>query len=610
MTASKIDISHFPTTSGVYLMKDANQKIIYVGKAKNLKSRVKQYLNQTDKRYQIQFLMARTVTIDFLITDSEREALLLENSLIKKHKPRYNVFLKDDKTYLGLKVTVKDDYPRLLESRKLKKDGALYFGPFTSSDAIRDVKNFIYKYFKLRTCSDFDFKNRNRPCLEYQIQRCSAPCVAYVSKEDYQKQIEDVVLFLKGKNSHLKTVITNKMKVAAETENFEDAARFRDLLHHMDLILEKQNVSQLHFGFTDVLAFLRNENFVAIAVMMVRNHNLIDSKYFVIKSLETDEEALANFLTQYYLEKAFLPKEILLPFAISNQDTLTDLIQEKYGKTVKMRVPKKGEKKKILNLALTNLKSKFEKHVENILNKTLILENLQKKLHLSQLPKRIECIDNSHHAGDFAVSGIVCFEDGEPEKSSYKKFKIKTANMQDDFGMMKEVIKRRFSPKNDNWLKPNLLLLDGGKGQLSQVQKIFEELNITGIDLIAIAKGTGLGARAKGIYDGKKEEEIYLRSRKNPVILKSGTYELLLLQKIRDEAHRFAITFHRSLKNKSLSHSELDAISGIGEKKKIALLQKFGSVKVIKEQSPDSLQTVSGITADLAKLILSSLNQN
>ena len=477
-------IKAFPGDSGVYLMKDEKGQILYVGKAKNLKARVRQYFSGHDTRFQIRFLMARVYDIDFRKTPSEKEALLLENSLIKKYKPRYNFFLKDDKTYLSLKITA-HDYPKLVETRRVKKDGGIYFGPFTNTDSLRRVKEFIYKYFQLRTCGDHDFAIRTRPCLEYQIKRCSAPCVGYVSKEEYAKQVEGVRFFLQCKNKTLQRYLKRSMKEASQKEDFENAARLRDLLQNMEKIFEKPNVTPLF-------------------------------------SSET------------------------------------------------------------------------------------LLKNLQEILHLNKIPSHIEGLDISNTSGKQATGSLVTFLEGSPRKDLYKKFRIKSLSTPNDYEMMVEVLKRRFKT---NWQKPDLLVIDGGKGQLNKALKVFKELTLSEIDVVAIAKGRGPGARAKGEWVGKKTEEIYIPNRKNPIVLKSNSAELKFLQSLRDESHRFAITYHRQLREKQLTKSLLDEIPGIGPKTKRALLRRFGSVEGISLASREALFTTHGITEKIYKGLTSTLKK-
>lgn len=602
-------VKEFPKTPGVYLMKDTKGKIIYVGKAKNLRTRVRQYFSKHDTRHQISFLMARVEDIDFILTRTEKEALLLENSLIKKHKPRYNVFLKDDKTYSGLKLTLADDFPRLIKTRKIRKDGSKYYGPFTSADRMYEVQEFIYRFFLLRTCSDHEFQNRTRPCLEYQIKRCSAPCVNYVSKEEYAEQITDVRDFLEGKNKKLQKEVKTRMLQASDAENFEEASRLRDLLQSMTMTLQKQQVTQLSFEFVDLIAFEKHEKQYAISVLMVRDSQLIDSKSFVLNSLEDEHTFLQNFIAQYYSDRAFIPKEILLPIELNDTEILESLLQERAGYKIQIRKPKRGEKKELLDLAFKNLASHFKKSQDKTEAVKAHLKTLQSKLHLPALPTRMECYDISNISGKQAVGSMVTFIEGSPEKSLYKKFKIRGWDTPNDYAMLKEVLERRFKKSDGDWEHPDLLLIDGGKGQLKIAEEVLKELQLT-IPLASISKGAGQGARAKGVYDDKKEDEVYLPGRKNPVTFRRGDQALMILQNLRDESHRFAIGYHRKLREKDLTKSWLDDVKGLGPKKKAALMQALGSPETIKKATPEDLKKVEGLSEGLIQKIVDAARKS
>lgn len=599
-------VNEFPSSPGVYLMKDQGGQIIYVGKAKNLRARIRQYFGSGDERPHVRFLMRRLADVDFLLTHNETEALLLENSLIKKHKPRYNVFLRDDKTYQGVKLTVQQDFPRLITTRRVKKDGALYYGPFASADSLYQVKEFIDQYFQLRTCTDHDFNTRTRPCLEYQIKRCLAPCVGYVSKEQYAKQIETVRLFLEGRNKDLQRLVREKMNRAASEENFEEAARLRDLLASMDSVLEGQKVTRLSFAFLDVIAFMRQGERVGVAVLMIREGKLIDSRYYVFKSLEEDEEFLQNFLAQYYTENSFIPQEIVIPFSLAGTELMADVLSQRAGRRVTVRYPRKGDKRDLLRLAEQNLASHFAHAGRREENIRISLKRLRERLHLRRIPFRMECYDVSNISGRDAVGSLVTFVNGQAHKDGYRRFKIKTCDTPNDYAMLKEVLSRRFRRTEGRWRLPDLIVVDGGRGQLAQAMTVLDELGITDRDVVAIAKGKGPGARASGLWKEKKEEAIYIPGRKNPVILKRGSGELMLLQRLRDESHRFAITYHRLLREKKGSRSFLDAIPGIGKKRKAALIKKFGSPKKVGEAPVAALMAVAGITREIAEQIHSS----
>lgn len=580
-------VFQFPKSPGVYLMKGEGGKIIYVGKANNLRDRVKSYFGkEANSRYQVSFLMKRVCDIDYLVTQNEKEALLLENSLIKKHKPRYNIFLKDDKSYISLKLTTNHPFPQLIPTRRIKKDGALYFGPYSNAHACRETADFIYHHFQLRTCSDHEIKNRSRPCLEYQMKRCTAPCVGYVSQEEYAKQVEPVRLFLEGKNQELVETLEKRMEETVKKEEFEKAALLRDLLKNIEVTLEKQRVVKHGGMHQDIIDFYRVGQKGIIAVLSIRGGSLVDSHYYPVDSPDDDSTLLENFVNQYYLKTEFIPDEILIPYLFASPVgakiflPLLDILSEKKGKKVVLKIPQKGEKKELLELAKANAKAQFDKLIKKELQVEEILISLQKKLGLRRGKNflapaesaptlhRIECYDISNISGTKATGSRIVFIDGEANKNDYRQYKIRLSEGPDDYGMMREVLGRRFgvgsnsphpplkirggeSPEGarGSYDCPDLLVIDGGKGQLNIALEVLKELHLEFIPVIAIAKGKGKGARAKGVWEGKKEEEIYLPHRKNPLILKKGSPELMLLQRIRDEAHRFAVRYHRKLRD-------------------------------------------------------------
>lgn len=538
-------VAHFPAEPGVYLMKGEKDRIIYVGKAINLKSRVRQYLNEQDSRYQVKFLMTRVVDIDYLVCANEKEALLLENSLIKKHKPRYNIFLKDDKSYVSLKLTVAHPYPALSVTRKIRKDGSLYFGPYTSADRCRETVEFVYRHFRLRTCSDHEITNRSRPCLEYQIGRCTAPCVDKVTQVEYAEQVKRVRLLLEGKNEDLMKQIQFRMEAAAQREAFEEAARWRDLLKGILSMHEKQRVVKHGGAHQDLVCLHREGEAGVVAVFHVRGGDLVDSHYHVVKSVEDDEEVLEHFISQYYLGNVFVPDEILVNVESDRVAALVEILSDRKGSRVQVLTPQRGDKKDLLELALRNAREYFGRLVKKEQDIVQVLGHLREILNLPHVPSRIECFDISNTQGTDSTASSVCFIDGLPCKEEYRHYKMKDLGGPDDYAMMREVLERRLS----HLPHPDLLVLDGGRGQLSVGVSVLKELNITDVPIISIAKGQGQGARAKGLWTGKKEEEIYLPGRKNPVILRRGSQELFLIQRLRDEAHRFAVKYHRLLRD-------------------------------------------------------------
>lgn len=543
-------VKKFPALPGVYLMKNARGQVIYVGKAKNLRSRIAQYFSKkTDGRQQIRFLMKRVRDIDFLLCNNEKESLLLENSLIKKHRPRYNIFLKDDKSYVSLKLTA-HEFPRLDMTRVIKKDGGSYFGPYASAEGCRETVDFVYRHFQLRTCSDHEFKNRVRPCLEYQIHRCTAPCVGYVSREGYAAQIAPVMLFLKGRNEELIRQVKKKMALAAAREDFENAAIWRDLHRHIRQMMEKQRMVKHGGSHQDLLCLYRQGELAMMVVLTVRGGTLVDSRSYPLKSHEDDATLFGNFMVQRYLTSPFVPDSILTSIPLKQIKVLQEILAEKRGRKVRIRCPKKGEKKHLLNFAATNARAQFQKLLAKEHHTEDTLKSLKSILNLAKIPHHMECYDISNTAGKKATASRVVFVDGHPEKSLYRHYKIRLAEGPDDYAMMHEVLTRRFLPTSDKGPSTvDLLVVDGGKGQLHIALKVLSELQITNIPVIGIAKGQGMGARAKGLWQGKKEEEIYLPHRKNPVILKRGSSELMLLQRLRDEAHRFALRYHRKLRD-------------------------------------------------------------
>ena len=540
------DLPHAP---GVYLMKGEGGKFIYIGKANNLRDRVRAYLSpESDSRYQIRFLMKRVRDIDYLVCGNEKEALLLENSLIKKHKPRYNIFLKDDKSYVSLRLSVKHPFSDLSVTRRVRKDGALYFGPYTSAKGCRDMVELVYRNFKLRTCSDREFANRSRPCLEYQIHRCTAPCVGRVTREAYAEQVRPVRLLLEGKNSELLDDLKVKMANASEAERFEEAAGYRDLIRQIEETLERQRVVKLAGGEQDIVSLYREGEKGIFAVVIVREGIVTDTRFHPIDSPEEDEAVLSHFLGQFYLDTPFIPDEILLSGAAGDVASLEEILTERKGKRVTIRIPQKGEKRGLLELARTNASAQFARRTKKEYETEEVLKILAETVGLKHLPMRIECYDISNISGAEATASRVVFIAGLPSKEHYRHYKIATPGP-DDYAMMREVLSRRFTGDPE---RADLIVVDGGKGQLAVAERVLKELSIDGILPIAIAKGRGPGARAKGIWKGKKEEEIYLPGRKNPLRLRSGSPVLLLLQRIRDEAHRFAINYHRTLRDKSL----------------------------------------------------------
>jgi len=583
-------INRLPTAPGVYLMKNRKGNVIYIGKAKSLRNRVKSYLTKIeDSRYLIRFLLSQIEDIDYIITDTEKEALILENNLIKRHKPRYNVNLKDDKTYFSLRLNIRDEFPRLSLVRKIKKDDARYFGPYSSSCAVKDTLKMLSRIFHIRTCSDSNFKSRNRPCLSYQIKRCLAPCCRLVDWETYRKYVREATLFLEGKNRELLRLLKKSMKHESDNLNFEEAARVRDHISSIEKTIERQKVVSNLGRDQDVFAFYREGSIVEFQVMIVRGGRVLDAHSFSLSDLRLpDEDVVSSFLKQYYGEDISIPSEITIPIEIEDSKLLEEWFSEKKGRKIKIHVPKKGEKFKLLKMVMENAKNSFmDRQSEKGFNlKTL--EEIQKRLHLKKLPGKIECFDISNISGKLAVGSMVTFKEGMAYKDGYRRFKIKTVDQADDYGMMYEVIKRRYSRISENNEMPDLIMVDGGKGQLNVAVRVLKELKRDNMDAISLAKG---GDR----------EKIFIPHRRDPIMLQKNSKALLFLQQIRDEAHRFALAYHQNLRRKQNLQSILEDIPGVGLERKKALLKHFGSLKSIKNASINDLTTVPGMNIKAAK---------
>lgn len=592
-----------PTSPGVYLFRDKDREVIYVGKAKNLRARVRQYARGGDGRVQITFLLSQLADVEVLLTSSEKEALLLENTLIKQYWPRYNIRLKDDKSYWHVKATTQDAWPRLFLTRQVVKDGSKYLGPFHSSAAVQETLEIIRKVFPLRTCSDSVFRNRTRPCLEYQIKRCLGPCTLPVDPADYQRQLKNALLLLEGKNSELAQQLTVRMQEAAEALRFEEAARVRDQIRAMEQTGEKQHVATPLGHDQDIFGLYREGGIVEVEVLLIRGGKLVGNLDYSFEDNEfPDEEVLSELLTQFYQGDRFLPDEVLLPVALEDSAAREELLSERKGKSVVMLHPQRGDKVRLVEMAQENARQSFVEKRRGAEQKEKTLENLRRALALRTAPKRIECFDISNIQGNLAVGSMVVFDEGEPDKNRYRRFRIKTVEGADDFGMMYEVLTRRYQRALEEHDLPDLLMVDGGKGQLGVAVEVLRELNITEVDLIGLAKmRTERDPFAEEVEHSS--ERVFLPGRKNPVVLRPNSTALFLLQRIRDEAHRFAITYHRQLRAKERLSSPLDAVAGVGPARRKALLRHFGSLKRVRAATVEELTQVAGVTITVAESI-------
>ena len=595
-------IHDLPTSPGIYLMKDAGGTVLYVGKAKNLRSRVRTYFGKSaDSRYSLRFLMPKVHQVETLLTDTEKEALILENTLIKKYKPRHNINFRDDKTYFSLKFNLNEEYPRLSLVRKVKKDGARYFGPFSSSAAVKETLTLLQGIFPLRTCSPANFRNRSRPCLNFQIHRCLAPCCQLIPGEKYAELVQEVLLFLEGRNSQLIRLLHERMMGASEGLHFEEAARIRDQIHAVEQTLEKQKAVSQEVIDQDVFAFHRRGNTWEFQVLFFRRGLLVGNKSFHFSRLTLpDEEALSAFVRQYYAQDRYIPQEILLPLVSEDETLLVDWLSEKKGGKVEVFSPQRGQKRRLVEMAQKNAENSFNKKVSEEETLSLTLKELQEKLRIRSLPHRVECFDISNLFGTLAVGSMVTFLDGKADRSHYRHFKVHAPSFPDDYAMMYEVLKRRYRKLGMEPETPDLLIVDGGKGQLNVALAVLSELGRQHISAIGLAKDkeSGLKKVARSISD-----KVYLPNVKDPIFLPSHSASLRFLQQIRDEAHRFAITYHKKLRGKQGLQTILDEIPGIGEVKRKALLKEFGSLQKIQEASLEALGQVEPLSPKDAQTV-------
>ena len=581
-------LKQLPAEPGVYLMKDKFDNIIYVGKAKILKNRVRQYF-QSSKNHssKVKSMVKNIDKFEYIITDSELEALILECNLIKKYKPKYNVLLRDDKTYPYIKVTTNEDFPRVLKVRKVIKDKAKYFGPYTNTTAVNDTLDIIKNIYPIRTCNiDIEraIKTNMRPCLNLHIKRCVGPCTGNVTKEEYNKMIEEIILFLSGKEEKLIDILKEKMNKCAMDFNFEEAAIYRDKIKSLEDMMEKQKIDTSTSDLNqDVIAMARAHDEACVQVFFVRNGKIVGREHFILEGVmdSTRESILGSFVKQFYMEQEYVPKEIIIEDEIEDSFILSEWLSSKKGQKVTIRVPQKGEKKSLIEMVRKNAIEYLEKFSD--MNKRKYeksigaLEELKQILNLDNIPKRIESFDISNIQGVDSIGSMVVFTNGKKDKKEYRRYKIKTVIGPNDYDSMAEIVERRL--KYGDF--PDLMLLDGGKGQVSAVKKVLNKYNVE-IPLWGMYKDEK--HRTKGLISQEKEIELDRTS---------NLYRFVA--SIQEEVHNYAISYHRSLRNKSLTKSELDDIQGIGEKRKKALLNHFKDIEAIKKATFEELLEVEGM---------------
>jgi len=574
-----------PDKPGIYLMRDAKDKVLYVGKAKSLKKRVKSYFKDELDSPKTTAMMRQFHTLEYIITDTEKEALILESNLIKKYLPRYNIRLKDDKRYPYIKIT-KEDYPRILITRRISDDDSYYYGPFTDVYALKRMLKFIKSLFKIREC-----KNMNGPCLNYQINLCEAPCDNKISIKDYQQLVDKANLFFQGKYYDIISIQKKIMTEAAANQEFEKATVLRDQINSIKEILERQNMEFNRQLEQDVIACSLNEDFATVVVFSVRDGKITGKNDFLMSFAEptTPEKVLSAFLKQYYTGPRQIPSDLILQYHVEDEELITDWLKEKSDTEVTIKVPEKGMEYRLIKMVTKNADI-IKNHQKEVKGALL---DLKTYLGIPKIPRRIEAFDISNISGKNAVASMVIFEDGAPKKNSYRRYKIDTTGP-DDYAMMKEVLMRRYKKlmheEEVNSLvktadRPDLIVVDGGKGQLNVALTVLKLLNLNNIPVIGLAK---------------EFEHIFIAEVSAPIILPPNSNALHLLQRIRDEAHRFAINYHKKLRSKMVKDSLLDHINGVGPKRKIKLLKHFGSLQKIKEANVEQISQVNGINHNLA----------
>ncbi len=630
MTSTRFadQLARVPTSSGVYIMRNAEGQVIYVGKAANLRSRVRSYFGSPYSLEGKTRLLSESIAdFEYVVTHTEQEALHLEAEVVKRHQPVFNVRLKDDKHYPYLKVDLADPWPRVYITRRVEKDGARYFGPYANAGSVRRTLDIVNKLFPWRSCTKTITGTDPRPCLDYYIRRCIAPCTGYCTKEEYDEVIRQVILFLDGRTEEVVRALRREMQQASDGLDFERAARIRDQLQSIDRVTERQAVASTKRADEDVFGLARGEGECVVQVLFIRGTRMVGTDSFTLDGTkdEADADVMASFVKQFYGSAIYVPKQVVVPLELPEQPLIESFLGERRGSKVEILVPSRGEKRRLVEMAAKNAREAMEMaHVKWLADtgKTrAALEELQDELDLPSLPNRIECYDVSNIQGTSSVGSMVVFVDGHPRPQEYRRFRIKTVTGANDFASMAEVLRRRFRRAREQLLRetgatapdvedaangpvrdgrddrsfaalPDLVIIDGGKGQLSAVIDVMREMGVKQIPTVGLAK---------------QHEEIYVQDVSEPVVLARSSQALYLVQRIRDEAHRFAITYHRGLRRKVGMQSALDTIPGVGPKRKKALLRKFGSVRGVREASVEEIASTVGFTVALAERVKAQL---
>jgi excinuclease ABC subunit C len=606
-------LKKLPDRPGVYLMRDARGDVVYVGKAQSLRNRVRSYWQKATpvgEVHRIRSVIDRVTEVEYTLTDSISEALLLEANLIKRYRPRFNVRLKDDKSYPYIKITMADDFPRVERTRKLVEDGSRYFGPYASASSVDESMNLVRRLFPFRTCTiDIEDGKRAlaRPCLLYHIKRCQGPCIEAVSKADYRGQIDQIELFLEGRQESVVQALAADMKSASAKTDYERAATLRDKIRAIERTMESQKMAAFKRTELDMVGLARQDNQAAIQLFAIRGGKMIGRDVFLLDAVReaSDEEVLSSFLLQFYARATSIPPQVLVPNVLPDAADLEAFLGERRGGPSRLAVPQRGEKRELMALATRNAGETLAREQARWMadeGKTLgALEELAEALGLPAPPLRIECYDISNIQGSDTVGSMVVFEEGRPRTGEYRRFKIRTVEGPNDFASHQEVLRRRFRRAKDGdegaeealrWAMPDLVIIDGGKGQVSAAKEVFDELGLHDLPLAGLAK---------------EREELFRPGIADPVVLPSTSAALYLVQRLRDEAHRFAITYHRDLRSKRQTRSAFDDLPGVGPKRRRALLRVFGSAKRVRDAPVEQIAAVPGIGAALAARIKQTL---
>ena len=594
-------VAALPQKPGVYRFKDASGEILYIGKAVNLRNRVRSYFAERPASPKIRNMVAQIADLECTVVSSELEALVLECNLIKQHRPKYNTRLKDDKHYPYIKVSLDEDWPRVDVTRRFARDGARYFGPYTDSRSVATTLGLLNKLFRYRRCNVDITGTDPRGCLDYHIRRCLGPCMGKVGREEYLQAIRQVCLFLEGRHDEILRQLRQRMAEASEALEFERAAYVRDQIQAIESVIQRQKVVSTAMQDEDVIAIARNDGEACAEVFLIRGGKLIGGEHFLLENAgeEDSQSLMASFITQFYDSVPFVPPRILVQDELSEAAVIEEWLRSKRGAKVTIKVPRRGEKRELIDMAAANASQALEqmraKWMADRQKISTALQELADHLDLPVPPRRIECYDISNIQGTSSVGSMVVFENGQANKDAYRRFQIKTVEGADDFASLQEVLRRRFRRARagaEGWTAPDLVIVDGGKGQLNAAREVFSELDLEGISLASLAK---------------EHEEIFVPSQSEPIVLPRTSQSLYLVQRIRDEAHRFALSYHQKLRRRRAFRSPLDDVPGIGPKRKAALIKRFGSVRAIREASVDDLAAVPGMTRASATAIKEKL---